>query len=151
MNIVSVKHRNGGEKEYWFEVPEEIVSQVKPGNLAVCDTIRGREFAIVASNVISGENVDQMAVRLGARLPLRKIIKTTELMSMSNIKIPRMLAVTRPRPEKIAKRMHEFYDHKAFDTDVVVDKNGNLLDGYTAYLVAKMFDMKYLDVRVATL
>lgn len=151
MNIVSVKHPSGGEKEYWFEVPVGLVSQTKKGSRVVCDTIRGREFGIVNSDVISGENVEQLAIRLGARLPLKKILSVTNLMPMNKIKVPMRFIYTRPHPDKIAKRMREFYDHRAFDTDVVVDQNGNLLDGYTAYLVAKMFDMRYVDVRVATL
>ncbi len=151
MNIVSVKHPNGGQKEYWFEVPKEIASQVKKGRRVVCDTIRGRNVAVVTSDVISGENVEQMAVRLGAHLPLKKIMRVAGLMPMSKIKVPMELAITKPSPEKIAKRVSEFYDHATFDTDVVVDQNGNLLDGYTAYLVSKMFSLRYLDARVVTL
>lgn len=148
MNIVSVKHPDGGKKEYWFEVPEEIASQIKKGSRVVCDTIRGREFAIATSDVISGENVEQMAVRLGAHLPLKKIVRVTGLMPMNKIKVPKLLASSRPSPDKIAKRIGEFYDHKVFNTDIVVDQSGKLLDGYTAYLVSKMFGLKYIDVRV---
>ena len=42
------------------------------------------------------------------------------------------------KPEDIANRMKEFYDTGSF-SKVIVKSGGQLVDGYDAILVAKMF------------
>ena len=58
---------------------------------------------------------------------------------MSEIHIPWFMQSSTPAPGKIEKRIREFYGTGAFDTRIVCSADKTLKDGYTAYLVAKMF------------
>jgi hypothetical protein len=55
---------------------------------------------------------------------------------------------TRPHDEKIAKRFLEFYHTGQFNTDIVLDQDNVLVDGYSAYLVAQKVGLDYLWVTV---
>lgn len=58
---------------------------------------------------------------------------------MSEIHIPWFMQSSTPTPGKIEKRIREFYDTGSFNTRIVCSADKTLKDGYTAYLVAKMF------------
>lgn len=81
----------------------------------------------------------------GATFPLRKIVATTVNIALDSIVIPNYMVRSRPSDEKIAKRFMEYYHNKRFNTNVVVAENGVLVDGYTAYLVAKVLGLPYIS------
>lgn len=56
----------------------------------------------------------------------------------SNIKVPRSFEKKLPSTQKIAERINAYRKTGAFDREVIVDKDNNLVDGYTVYLVCKM-------------
>lgn len=65
---------------------------------------------------------------------------------LNSIRIPKYMSRTRPKDEKIAKRFLEFYHTGRFDTNIALDENGVLVDGYSAYLVARRIGLSYLLV-----
>jgi hypothetical protein len=77
----------------------------------------------------------------------RNVEKIT--LPLASIKIQDEWVKTIPSPEKIAERVQEWKSKGRFNTRVAVDKNAMLLDGYSAYLVAKMFDVQEMKVEVA--
>lgn len=73
----------------------------------------------------------------------------TKDIPLDQIVIPDMFKETIPSPTKIAQRVNEWKKHKKFVTKIKVDGNNTLLDGYSAYLVAKMLGEPVLRVEVA--
>lgn len=51
-----------------------------------------------------------------------------------------------PSTYKIAKCYGYYRKNKVFDRDIIINKDNVLTDGYVAYLVAKMFDIKMVPV-----
>lgn len=68
---VFVKHENS-TKEYLFAVPDDLYN-IKKGDILLVDTIKGEEIAIATSTIIEGENLDEIALKFGAYLPLKKV------------------------------------------------------------------------------
>lgn len=76
---------------------------------------------------------------------------------LSRIKISQEMKSTMPRADKLAHK-YEYYKNKIrvnrkygldcnpLQSSIILDKHNTLLDGYTSYLIAKMFDMKKVDV-----
>ena len=68
---VFAKHENSN-KEYLFAVPNDLYN-IKKGDILLVDTIKGEEIAIATSTIIEGENLDEIALKFGAYLPLKKV------------------------------------------------------------------------------
>lgn len=69
--LVEIRHP-GCFKSYWFLAPESL-GEIKKGDLVLCDTKLGDQVGRVASDPIIAENVSDIAVRLGATLPVKNI------------------------------------------------------------------------------
>lgn len=151
MYIIEVKHKEDHYKSYWFEVPAALANTIKKGDKVMCETCRGWQEGIAQTGVLllSGGDIDHFIEAAGARLPLKRVIETRYKIPMKNIKIYPAMEATRPAADKIAKRIEELYKNGAFNTKVSLDLDGHLQDGYTAYLVAKMFDLDHIPVWIA--
>lgn len=145
MNIVEVCHKCGG-KSFWFEVPDELADMIHEGSSIVCSTKVGNSAGIARTSVFSGEGIEMIAVQNGATLPLKSVIAVQTNYPISEIKIGNHMKMTRPARKKIVERLKEYYEDEKFYTRVSIDKRGYLVDGYSAYLVAKMFDLKEIPV-----
>lgn len=76
---------------------------------------------------------------------------------LSKIKISQDMELYMPRPEKIASK-YEYYRNKIrvnrkyntnnnpFQSQIIVNSHNVLLDGYTSYLIAKMFGIKKVNI-----
>ena len=148
LHIVSVKHRPGQQKNFWFEVPEKLVPLISRGSTVLCSTRRGQQLGIAQTGILTGDGVERLAELEGAKFPLSKIVGVRQEIPMDGIKVGKWLSSNRPSKTKMIRRLKEFYDHRAFRTRVAIDSEGWLLDGYSAYLVAKMFDLKYIPVEI---
>lgn len=62
------------------------------------------------------------------------------------IQVPRNFAATIPCNEKLMRRLDEWRKFRKFETEIYVDKNLNMFDGYTSYLVYRMLGI--MDVPV---
>lgn len=150
MNLAMVKHPRC-TKNYWFHIPDGLVSVVKTGAAVICDTRRGTQIGIVVSMFQYDGNdavVRALLEQNGATFPLRKIIAVYGAMPISKIVIPDRMRHTTPRDKKVAARCLEWYQFGHFQTEVVVNQNFVLSDGYSAYFVAKELGHKTIRVRV---
>lgn len=68
---VFAKHENLS-KEYLFAVPNDLYN-INKGDILLVDTKKGEEIAIATSTIIEGENLDEIALKFGAYLPLKKV------------------------------------------------------------------------------
>lgn len=74
----------------------------------------------------------------------------TKTVKVSEIKIPNRFETTYPLTNKIAECYEHYRKHEFFDRAIIVDKSGMLLDGYVAYLVARMLGIEQVKaVRVS--
>lgn len=74
------------------------------------------------------------------------MIKTIKL---SKIRISSVMQKCPPNPEKLKKKYSFYKLTGLFDSVIIVDKKYNLVDGYTSYLLAKMFGIKKIEVMVS--
>ena len=70
----------------------------------------------------------------------------TKQTTPASIKIQNSFKVSKPSPKKIEKCYSYYLEHGTFDRAIIVDKGNLLLDGYVAYLVAKMLDVERVKV-----
>ena len=145
MRAVMVRH-SAESKGYWFEAPDNLADKIRPGVRVICDTAVGQQNGTVSGVLLSNSEDDakEIIITAGAKFPLRKIVAVGCLVPIDTIKIPMYMTRSVPSEEKIVKRFREYYRTGQFDTRVVIGDNGMLLDGYTAYKVAKMLHLTYL-------
>ena len=60
------------------------------------------------------------------------------LVPLECVQIPSNFAKTIPCNEKLMNRLNEWRSCRKFETEIYVDENLNLFDGYTAYLMYRM-------------
>lgn len=82
---------------------------------------------------------------------------TTKSIRLSRIKISQEFILTMPRSDKLAAkydytknqiRINRKYgrNRNIFKSSIILDKRNILVDGYTSYLIAKMFGIKKVEV-----
>lgn len=147
MRAVMVKHTTES-KGCWFEAPNNLADKIHPGVRVVCDTAIGQQDGTVSSVLLSNgeDDAKEIMIAAGAKFPLRKIVAVGCLIPIDAIKVPTYMSRSVPNEEKIVKRFREYYRTGQFNTRVTVDDSGVLLDGYTAYKVAKMLHLTHLLV-----
>lgn len=74
---------------------------------------------------------------------IRKLLGYEKL---ENIKIPYKFRKTSPTKLKMEIKKEYYNKHKKFQSQVIVNKNNKLIDGYTTYLIAKQEQLKYIKV-----
>lgn len=52
----------------------------------------------------------------------------------------------RPGTEKLRKKKQFFIENGYFESNIIIDENNNLIDGFTTYFIAKVYDFKYISV-----
>lgn len=138
MKYVAVRHKPQHTNVWWFSVPEELEDRVYVGAEVLCNARRGEASGKI-EYIMDGIPQDEAEKIIGNYFPLKSVLAVKVNYDMSNIHIPYEIATSNPSPDKIAKRITEFYGTGKFNTPVIFSADGNLRDGYTAYLVAKMF------------
>ncbi len=68
------------------------------------------------------------------------------LVNIDQVEIPTSFASTIPCNEKLMRRLDEWRSHRKFDTEIYVDENLKLFDGYTSYLVYRMLGITIIPV-----
>lgn len=147
MNIILVKHPDSA-KLYCFSVPDHLATSVRRGSKVICNTARGMKVGIAMTGVITGDGAEDVAKLHCAHFPLAEIDSVLVSIPMDEIEIPDYIAKSIPATEKIAKRLDEYRKRRAFFTTVAINCEHELIDGYSAYLVAKMLGLKYLPVYI---
>lgn len=136
--FVGVKLESDSQKAYWFSVPEELSPDIRMGCDVICTTVRGTMEGIVVK-ILDGILEVDAAKLIPARLfPLKGIIAVARQYELKDVYVPMELEMEAVKPEAIAGRVQEFYDTGRFQK-VIIKAGGQLIDGYDAFLVAKMF------------
>lgn len=52
-----------------------------------------------------------------------------------------------PKPEKMEHKNRYYQAHGSFESEIILDGAGNLIDGYTSYLLAIRYGMSHVPVR----
>ncbi len=68
--LVFAKH-DCCDKEYLFAVPYYL--EVRKGDILLVNTSKGLTVATATSEMFEGQNIDEIAVRFGAYLPLKEV------------------------------------------------------------------------------
>jgi hypothetical protein len=132
---VGIKHKNEPDKIYYFKATAEIIEHLKVGMNALCNTRKGLEEGEVVSFI-------------GKHCTNQHIISDVVGFQAKELAMDRIQACqewTEPNPEKIAKRVEEHRSGGEYKTRIVVDTDGHLKDGYTAYLTSKMLDHSTIE------
>ncbi|MEG1564203.1 MAG: hypothetical protein RR365_10825 [Bacteroides sp.] len=69
-----------------------------------------------------------------------------ESIALERIKISKAFRDSIPSSEKISKCYSYYSNFGNFDRDIILDEDRLLIDGYVAYLVAKMLGIKFVKV-----
>lgn len=138
MKCVGVRHKPEHSNLFWFEVPESLEAITQIGTQVICDTRKGNSTGVVDILVEGLDSIESIEFFKGLT-PLKRIIAAKKEFELSDIHIPWDMASSAPSSDKITKRINEFYTTGAFQTPIICGADGNLQDGYTAYLVARMF------------
>lgn len=77
---------------------------------------------------------------------LKKISEQKTMVKIENIKIPKKFR--KPNPNKLKDRIDYYRQYNNFKTPIVIDKDNNLIDGYTSYLIAKKYNLEIVKVEV---
>lgn len=146
MKVVMVRHSHCSRgKVYWFEVPENLSSGLRPGSVVGCDTKRGNSVGKVIGSIMDAADVADVMAASGAVFPLRKITAVIRNVQMDSIRIPDIYSRTPPSDAKLAKRFLEYYHKGHFNTKIVISEDGYLADGYSAYCVAQFLHLYFIQ------
>lgn len=77
---------------------------------------------------------------------LKKLSEQTKIIDITRIKIPKHF--TKPRQKKLEERWDYAVKNGKFKVPVIIDKDNNLKDGYTSYLVAKSLGLEEIEAKV---
>ena len=69
-----------------------------------------------------------------------------QVKNIKDIKVPKYFS--KPNENKMLESWEYVKKNGIFRTPIIIDKNNNLKDGYTSYLIAKKLDMKEICVKV---
>ena len=68
-------------------------------------------------------------------------------MKIDEIKIYPCFAAHEPKPEKMEQKEQYFEETGALQSQIILDSRGNLIDGYTSYLLARAHGIQRVPVR----
>lgn len=67
-------------------------------------------------------------------------------MRIDSIKIFPCFVGHPPKPEKMESKDRYYQEHGSFESGIVLDSSGHLIDGYTSYLLAIKYGVGYVPV-----
>jgi hypothetical protein len=70
-----------------------------------------------------------------------------DIMRTDNIKIFPCFAEHPPKPEKMEHKDRYYQEHGFFESEIILDSSGYLIDGYTSYLLAVRYGVSHVPVR----
>lgn len=74
------------------------------------------------------------------------INETAVEVEISKIKIPTHFS--KPNPKKLQKKFQYYRENHKFESQIIIDMDYNLLDGYTSYLIAKNYNKTTVIVKL---
>lgn len=146
MTFAEVFHYADPDRKFWFEVPVLLQILIHVDDNVLCNTSKGLYHGRV-TKVLEGLSDEEFEDAFGF-LPTAEIVGVHKDIPMSEIEIPMVYGSSLPHAGKISKRVNELYAGH-FKTRIEVDPGFTMKDGYTAYLVARMFDLDTLPCLVS--
>jgi len=143
--VIQVKH-SPNDKAYTFNVPMKLIPVLKRNMCVTVKTRIGKSSGVTVSEIISGEAANEVIKVSGASLPLKSVVSLFRRIPLDSVIISDEFAKTHPRSDTLMNCYEHYRKYKKFNGHIVVDENGVLIDGYTRYLVAKMFGHKNIRV-----
>ena len=70
-----------------------------------------------------------------------------EMMKIDEIRIYPCFAAHEPKPEKMQEKEQYFEETGALQSQIILDSRGNLIDGYTSYLLARAHGIQCVPIR----
>lgn len=77
----------------------------------------------------------------------KKLMKLLNYENILNIKISKEFKNHPPKYTKLMEKQIFYLENNKFKDDIILDNTNTLVDGYTAYLIAKQFHKKWLKVK----
>ena len=68
-------------------------------------------------------------------------------MRIDEIRIFPFFRARPPLAEKLDRKERYYLEHGEFESEIVLDGSGNLIDGYTTYLLAGKYGLEHIPVR----
>lgn len=68
-------------------------------------------------------------------------------MKIDEIKIYPCFAAHEPKPQKMQQKEQYFEETGALQSQIILDSRGNLIDGYTSYLLARAHGIQCVPIR----
>lgn len=145
MKYVGVRHKPEQTKIYWFVISDEVIrdskdaSELHYGDLVLCKTRIGDQAGMVVAILDVDKKDDEYILKLtGGHKPTMPIIAVYKLVDINEIKIPLIFLKNPPQSYKIQKRRNTSCRSELFlSTDIVISGDRYLIDGYSAYMVAR--------------
>lgn len=81
---------------------------------------------------------------MGRQAPLGK--DRYKGMRIDNIKIFPCFVDHLPKPEKMERKDQYYQEHGSFESEIILDSSGCLIDGYTSYLLAIKYGVGFVPV-----
>ena len=53
----------------------------------------------------------------------------------------------KPEKEKLKRKKLFYITNGYFKDNIIIDENNTLIDGFTTYYIAKLYNFKYIDVK----
>lgn len=141
---VAVKHSIEQDMVYWFAVPDTIRDIVNVRSNVLCDTKKGINPGFVVS-LIDGLDIGTSKRIIGRDyFPPKSLVGVFKSFPMDQIYIPYEIEIGEsPSAEELSEKINEFYSTGTFN-GIRFKQDGTLVEGYSSYLVARMFDHEKL-------
>lgn len=91
-------------------------------------------------------NVQEKHTELQAIIIDALFNETAVEVDISKIKIPKIFS--KPNPKKMQKKIEYYRKNHKFESQIVIDTDYTLLDGYTSYLIAKNYNKGSVIVKL---
>ena len=140
--VVGVTHVNGDGKIYYFNVPKSIQSKMQYGKKVLCNTRFGEQICRV-KEILNNDTVKKLEIK-----PTKNIIACQNSCMLEAINVPDYMKKSLPSAGKIIEKLNDFYSNS--DGIILVDTNGELVDGYITYQIQRMFYKEYITVYILT-
>lgn len=138
--VVGVTHVNGDGKIYYFNVPQSIQSKMQYGRKVLCSTRFGKQICKV-KEILDGKTIEKLNIK-----PTQNVVAYFNKFFLEEISIPEYMKCSIPVLGKVIEKLNAFYDGNC--GVVLVNMNGELVDGYITYQIYRMFYEEYINVFV---
>lgn len=143
MKLVAVRHQPNHINVWWFSVSDKLCDKVTVGSNVLCLTKNGPSEGEVLG-ILECESQTEAALVTGNCCKLKPVIAVNTDLEIDKIKIPERFSDSMPSSEKILRRIEDLSTTGKFNTPVIFSSSGELKDGYTAYIAAKLLGLTTL-------